>query len=205
MNKRIIKRILIILILVICLFVAYKIIKTYAIFYSEANATIEQKEAMWTIKVNGTDISSGIEKNFLVNQLEVEQNSHVKNGKIAPGLSGSFYITIDPGNTDVAVRYDVKLDESNMTNEKIKINSVTEVASNNILIQSAEDTYTGIISLADIKAGKKNSIKAQIVWTNDETQNDKDTEVGTRSNPSIDIPVNIKVSQYLGETITPYK
>lgn len=204
MNKKIIKQIIVILALIVTLFAIYKLIKTYAVFYSEADATIEQKQANWIIKVNNTNISSGIEQQFTVNEIEVATNSRVTEGKIAPGGSGSFYITIDPSNTDVAIRYDIQLDKSNLTNDKIKIASIQEILNSNSLIQSAQDTYTGVISLSDIKAGKTNKIKTDIMWENDETQNDKDTEVGTKKNPTIDIPIKINVIQYLGETITPY-
>ena len=55
MNKKIIKRILIIILLFMIFVVAYKLVNTYALFYSEGNGVIEQKmphgEFMSTTKI----------------------------------------------------------------------------------------------------------------------------------------------------------
>lgn len=203
MNKKIINKLIIIVILFIALFIVYKLIKTYAVFYSEGNATVEQKQANWTIKVNNTNISSGVETDFTVDQIEYLSNSHVLANNIAPGLSGKFYITIDPTNTDVAVRYDIFIDKSNLTNDSITIQSINEIQNNNTLKRTDTSTYTGVISLSDIQASKTNKIEIVLNWENNELNNANDTIVGTSTtNPSINIPVKVSVTQYLGETIT---
>ena len=52
MNKKVIKQILIIITLVMVLFVIYKLVETYGVFYSEGTATVVQEQAKWTIKIN---------------------------------------------------------------------------------------------------------------------------------------------------------
>lgn len=204
MNRKIIKQILIIITLLVFLFAIYKLVQTYGVFYSEGNATVTQQQAKWIIKVNGTNVSSGVEQEFTVNEIELEENTHVMPGKLAPNVTGNFYIEISPENTDVAVRYDIKLDKSKLTNKQIQIISIEEIQNGNTLVETSQDVYTGVISLADAKAGVTNKIKVSINWQNDEENNDIDTEVGTVKNPKLQIPIDVNISQYLGETIEPY-
>lgn len=204
MNKKVIKQILIIITLVMVLFVIYKLIETYGVFYSEGTATVVQEQAKWTIKINNADISSGIEQELIIDQVEISENTHVAPGKIAPNLTGDFYIVIDPGNTDVAIRYDIQLDKSNLTNQQIQILSISEIENENTLVETDKDVYTGVISLADIKAGVTNKIKVSINWQNDESNNEVDTNMGITKNSKLQIPININVSQYIGETIEQY-
>lgn len=204
MNKKSMKKVLVIIALVIFLFAIYELVKTYAVFYTEATANVRQNQANWTIEVNGQNVVSKIEQQFTINQIDISNNAHVKAGKFAPSLTGDFYITIDPKNTDVAIKYDITLDKTSLTNSKINILTIKEILQNNNLIKTAENTYTGIISLADIKAGKTNKIDFGITWDNDEANNAADTEVGTKTNPSIQIPIVVDITQYLGETIVNY-
>lgn len=199
MNKKILIRILIIVILFIFFCMAYRLINTYAVFYSEGQGKVVQKNATWTIFVNKSNVSA--ENSFNIDTFEVEENSHVKEGRIAPNVTGSFFIEIDPRNTDVSIKYSISLDKTGMSNEKIKIISIEEIANGNTLIQESEDTYTGIINLVDIKASKTNKVKIRINWENDEENNQKDTIMGTRKDYKMNLPVNVKITQYLGEII----
>lgn len=199
MNKKIIKKLLIIVILFIIFIVAYKLINTYALFYSEGKGIIKQKNATWLIYVNEKNIATN--NKFIIDTFELEKNNHVAPGKIAPSVTGNFYITIDPKNTDVSIKYSIKLDKTKLIDEKIKIVSIEEVSQNNQLIKTDEATYTGIIKLSDIKAKKINKVKVQITWENDENNNKIDTTLGTIKDYKISIPIEIDVTQYLGEDI----
>ena len=116
MNKKIIKRILIIILLFMIFVVAYKLVNTYALFYSEGNGVIEQKNATWRIYVNNQNITSKNSNKFTVDTFNLEENNHVAPGKIAPNTTGSFNLLIDPKNTDVSVKYSVKLDKTKLIN-----------------------------------------------------------------------------------------
>ena len=71
MNKRILKKILIIAILFMILFVAYKLINTYAVFYSEGIGRVVQNNATWTIYINERNISSKNSNQFIVDNFEI--------------------------------------------------------------------------------------------------------------------------------------
>lgn len=204
MNKKIIKWTLVLVILIIVLFLVHTIIKIYAIFHSELYGTIEVDNANWKIYINGTDISSGIIRQFTINQINIETNSHVENYMIAPNVTGDFSITIDPIDTDVSVRYDIQIDKTQLTNEQILITSIVEQEHNNTLVLTAEDTYTGVIPLSSIKNGDKNTIKFTVSWINSEANNSQDTQMGRMPNLEINIPITVGVTQYLGEDIIQY-
>lgn len=72
------------------------------------------------------------------------------------------------------------------------------------MIMTDEDTYTGVMKLEEIKAGKTNNIKVIITWENDENNNKMDTAVGTVNNYKISIPIEFIATQYLGEDIKEY-
>ena len=52
MDKKIVKRILIIVTLLMILIVAYRLINTYALFYSEGQGVVKQNNATWQIYLN---------------------------------------------------------------------------------------------------------------------------------------------------------
>lgn len=202
MNKKLLRKAFIVIILLLVLIMAYSLVNIYAIFYSEGTANIVQENATWKVIVNGTNIATN--NTFNVNSFEIEENTHVAEGMIAPSVTGSFYIEIVPQDTDVSIKYDIKLDNSNLTNKQINIVSIEEINNNSKLTLTAENTYTGLLKLEDIKKGITDKIKVTIEWKNDENNNSQDTLIGTTPNYNMDIPVSVHVVQYLGEEITEY-
>lgn len=205
MNKQNKKKIIILAYICSMLILIYETIHIYAIFYSEVTGNVQLRNGTWNIVINGTEISNGVEKNFEINNVNIKENEHVKPGKLAPGLSGDFELLIIPQNTDVSIKYDISLNTENMKNSSLKIKSVEEKEYNNELIQTGENTYTAIIPLEKIKQGKNNRIKIEVEWENIETNNEEDTEEGKVYQSKLKIPIKFVASQYLGETIIPYK
>lgn len=204
-DKKIIKNILILLTLLMVGISVYEIANTYAVFYSELKGSATEQLAKWSIIVNGTDVSSGIEQEFTMTDFTIHESQNTKDGKIAPGMTGSFKIEIDPTDTQVSVRYDISIDKTNLNENKIELVSVKETNFNNNLIKTDENTYTAIIPLATLLAGNaKNQVEMVFAWENDEANNEKDTILGTTKDAKIQIPVRVKVNQYLGEEITEY-
>ena len=198
------KKLLILISLFMILVLIYGVIRIYALFHSELNSEVQLKNGTWNIIVNDVDISKGKDINFDINDISVEENSHVKPGKIAPGLTGSFKISIDPKETNVSIRYDVSLNEQELTNSNLVIKSVTETKMGNSLVKVDKNTYAGIISLEDIEKGNKNEITVEIEWLDNEEDTDQDIEIGEHENFSYKIPISIHVCQYLGEELNTY-
>ncbi len=192
------KRLLILISLILVVFTMYKILTTYAIFYSELTGNTSATIGKWNIVVNDTDISDGQTKTFTIDQIEVTKSDFVREGKISPGLTGSFKIVIDPSNTQTSIQYTISLDKSNLTTDRIKIINVVETEYNNTLT-TEDDKYIGIMKLADIEEGKTNTILIEIQWEDDGTYNEEDAIIGTSENATLDIPISVDVIQYLGE------
>lgn len=203
MKNKNIKKLLWLCMCIIIVVIIYEIIHIYAVFYSEMSGNVQFENGKWNIYVNGTEISTGTTTTFTVDQINIDESSHVKAGNLAPGLSGDFEIAINPTDTDVSVRYDITLNKENMTNDNISIIDIVETEENNTLTRTGENTYTAVIPLQKIKNGVTNNIKVSIQWADSEEAT-QDIAIGATSNPKLRIPMTVHVSQYLGDTITEY-
>ena len=202
MNKN--KKVLIIIVLLIIIFIIliYAILSTFATFRSEFTGDMKIDNATWKILVNSTDISSNAVKDFVIDDIEIDESQGVEPGKLAPGLKGNFNILIDPTETDVSIMYEIKFDTTDINATNIRIDSVKETMAGNTLIKSDSNTYVGIISLDDIKNNLTNNIQVTLFWCDD---GNEDINIGSIPNHKINIPVQVKVSQYLGEEIQEFK
>ncbi|CDE10312.1 unknown [Clostridium sp. CAG:354] len=202
MNKN--KKVLIIIVLLIIIFIIliYAILSTFATFRSEFTGDMKIDNATWKILVNSTDISSNAVKEFVIDDIEIDESQGVEPGKLAPGLKGNFNILIDPTETDVSIMYEIKFDTTDINATNIRIDSVKETMAGNTLIKSDSNTYVGIISLDDIKNNLTNNIQVTLFWCDD---GNEDINIGSIPNHKINIPVQVKVSQYLGEEIQEFK
>lgn len=201
-NKNLVK-ILFLLIMCIVILLIYKIIDIYALFHSEMEGNVQFENGTWNITVNGEDITTGTEAEFVIDLIDTTQNDYVKQGKLAPGLSGSFEIAINPQDTNVSVRYDITLNQEELGGSNLTIKSIEEVEKGYELIQTAENTYTGVIPLADITNGVNHKIKLEIEWQDDGLNNESDTQIGKNETHKLQIPITVHAIQYLGEEITP--
>lgn len=176
---------------------------TYSKYTEDAQATVENPVGKWIIKLNNTNITQGVAQDFLINNIVMDENENVIDGKLAPGRSGYFDIEIDPEGTQVAVRYDITLNKENMTNEEIQITNIQEL-NGNTLTRTAENTYTGVISIEDVENGEVNTIRVSIEWNNNELNNEIDSETGKNANSVLEIPITVNASQYVGENIVEF-
>ena len=203
LSKKNVRKGLILVCLCIILLVIYGAVRIYALFQSELYAKVQLKNGTWNIVVNETDITQGTDVTFVIDNVEAQENEHVKPGNLAPGLLGTFKISINPKDTDVSVRYDIMLDEEKLTNSNIQIKSVKETQEGNELVKVDPNTYAGIITFEEINAGKTNEVTVEIEWLENEN-NETDVDLGTNWNADCQIPITVHVCQYLGETIDPY-
>ena len=190
--------------LMMCIFalLIYKIIDIYAVFHSEVEANVKLENGVWNITVNGTQITTGVETEFVVNQISTTENEHVKPGTLAPGLSGTFEMAINPEDTNVSVRYDITLNEEEFGDTNLQIKSIKEVENNYQLMKTGENMYTGIMPLQDIQNGIIHKIQMEIEWIDDGLNNEADSELGKDGAQPLQIPITVHVIQYLGENIT---
>lgn len=200
------KKVLKILTLVMLIFTIIKIGDTYAKYFAKAHTeTLSKEVGQWVIKVNEMDIYSedGETVEFNIDKFNNFSNANAAPDKISPSSEGYADIIIDPEGTDVAVRYDIQIDLANDSN--LAIEARLEMASGtNTLVKTGENTYSGIISLADVQAGNTADVRCYITWNNDETKNEEDTAAGTTLDVTFSVSANVTVTQYLGEELTEY-
>lgn len=195
------KKFFALLIICILILLIYKIVQIYAVFHSELEANVKLENGTWNIVVNGTQISTGIESQFTIDQISTTQNSHVKPDKLAPGLSGNFEILISPENTNVSIKYEITLNEKEIGDTSLKIKGIEETETGAQLIKTGANTYTGVISLQEIENEKKHKIKVEVEWEDNGTNDDNDTIMGKKH--QFQIPIIFHATQYLGEEILP--
>lgn len=202
-NKNIIIFLVLLSMCVIAILV-YKIISIYAVFHSNVGAKAEFRNGAWNIDVNGKKITTGVQTDFTIDQITVAEDQHTMPGKISPGLSGNFKIVINPKDTNVSIRYDITLNQDELKSSNVKISSVEEKNNGAKLIKTAENEYTGIITLQNIQKNIIHEIEMNVEWLDDEQNNESDTLLGTNKDKrQFEIPVTFHATQYLGEEIIP--
>jgi hypothetical protein len=174
--------------------------KTLAVFETNGSGVATTSVSKWIIKLNNVDISQGSTNSFIIDNVTYSNSANVENGYIAPGRSGYFDIVLDPSGTNVAVRYDIEIDTTS-GNYPSNITFTVDNLNSSQVVKTGNNTFSGVVSLADISQNKTITLRLNLNWV-DNTENDvSDTEKGVVQNNRILIPINVKVSQYLGEEI----
>lgn len=188
-----------ILILILTLLFTFQIVYTYALFESNNTQELNSSLAKWNIKINDNIVTSDT-TSFVINDVYVNSGSgNVATNKFAPGSKAYFDIIIDSMDSEVAIRYDISLNLEQLVNSEIKLESVS--LNNQDLIMSDENVYTGIITLEDIENNDVKNIRVNLIWNNNEENNNIDYDTVSEGSGQLEIPVTINLSQYLGEEI----
>lgn len=188
------KKILILGLLSFLVLFIFGIASTFGLFHSNVDGDVNTDVAKWNILINDTNISDGVTDKFVINDLAYSDTTNKKPGTIAPGTSGTFSLTLDATDTQVSVIYTIEVDDSKFGNEMLKIAKVEKVAGSGDFQEVTDGVYQGIIPY---NAKSKVTIDFTITWINDEANNEIDSEIGTRENPDLEIPVVVTATQYV--------
>lgn len=194
------KRVLLLISLLMLFFTIYLTMDTYALFESNKNYDVSSDIAKFVIKVNGSEAKT---EEFVVDSIAYYENEYVIENKIAPLVDGYFDIVIDAEEVEVSLRYDIEFDFSSLSIPGLVISSITELGGNTLVLTD-KDTYSGVITLADMDSSTVNTVRVSISWQNDEANNEVDSSWGMVADKVISIPVNVKLAQYLGEELPVY-
>ena len=200
-NKKI-KLVLVVALIILVSITIYNIRGSFALFESAITVEASSNTGSWNIYINNTNIS-GATTEFTVNNINVETNNHVVANRMAPGTSAYFDLNIVPTGTDVSIKYDITFDFSELSTSLV-VEDITEL-NNRTLVRTGENTYSGVITLNEIKNNVTSNVRVSIRWDNNENNNEIDTEIGRNVNGFISIPVQINVIQYLGERLIEYE
>lgn len=206
------KKLLTILVLIMLIVSLFQVANMYALYKEQLESEYTNLLGVWAIKVNGSDISSGEENltfTMTEDNLTYLENTKIKDNKIAPGRQVCFEIIIDPTNTDVSILYTLNIKLSEILSAKLNLVKVEnyfqkdgEVEQvNNDKIFTDIETHQAVIPINTINEKYKNHIKLYLEWTNDETRNESDSELGGTENAKISVPLELNLKQYTGEEI----
>ena len=74
-NKKVIAFLVLLSICILALLI-YKLISIYAIFQSNVEAGVKFKNGVWNINVNGTKITTGIQTDFVIDKITIDEDEH---------------------------------------------------------------------------------------------------------------------------------
>ncbi len=207
------KKLLTILLLIMLIISLLQIANMYALYKQENQGDYSNLLGVWSIKVNGADISSG-DQNLTFNMTEDNliylDSARVKSQKMAPGTQAYFEIIIDPTNTDVSVIYQLDMQFEQLTTKMklVKVENWFQKSGNEEKIENtdistnlASNTYKAVIPISKINDKYLNHVKLYFEWINDENNNAVDSEIGQTENAKISVPLKINLKQYTGEVI----
>ena len=152
--------ILLITIVAVC-FLYLQANSTYTSYESEVIGNVESNIADWKIKVNDSLITTNNTEGINIDTIEWETN-HTREGKASPGTSGIITITIDPTTTNVAFDYELTIIDQTVDQKKIL--TVTSIENTLKPLEKNENIYRGTMSLAEIKAGKIETLTINVKW-----------------------------------------
>lgn len=190
--------------IILAIFVLIAIIGgTYSRYSSTAVRTASVDLAKWSVKIDGTQMSSASSGSLPVT-LQYVANSNVKEGKLAPGGSANFTLVIDPTDSEVAIDYEVSIGSIaglTNTNSAIALTSATYTveggSAQDATISEGSGTISCTESLADVLAGKTVTIVGTITWDNAaDANNAADTENGL-NDPTPTASIEITAQQHI--------
>ena len=176
------RKILILLLLVLCF--GYIIVRAaQAAYESMLSSKVNNRLAGWVIKVN----------NNLISQTESNStNSSFRTGKVGPGSTLTYPVTINATGTDVAIKFSLVINDKSVIPEKYL--TLTDVTSSDItLTRTGETEYTGVILSGS--TGTPVTIDLNFEWIDDGTL----VEYVDDTSAASKVEINFNAIQYRGE------
>ena len=153
------KNLSIIIISIVCIFYLTKFI-SFSSYQSNIGGEVSGNIASWNIKLNENDITTNQVEELIINDV-AWTNAHAVGDKAAPGSSGTITLNIDASHSDVAVEFDITIDDSSISEDQIL--TLTSVrSSSNVTVN--DNVCSGIISLDDIQLNNIIQINLQIIY-----------------------------------------
>lgn len=179
----------IIFVLMLILIGLYFVSGTYARYTSEITGNVAVSTANWAVafKQGTTSISNGFNLAF-----EVQNNSNVVSGKIAPSVTAKATINVDLTGTEVAVDYTASIDTDALAD------AFGASADNVTITVNGQDSATGTVNLVNDAAFTADNgmvpIEIAITWENTDSTDVADTAAAGQD---LVLPVILTVEQHI--------
>ena len=218
-NSKIIKITLLILIFIILFLI---IQSTYSKYFETNDKPAKFNISGWNILINGINISES--KTFSEKlKLEFQENDNVSDNVVVPSSIGSFEITIDSTGTTVPFKYEVSIEDLDISSSSIEDFKIISYEIDDKVTELTPDKQvaTGtILPPSNISDTSKHTIKFNVQWYDvdsntenynnlenekDKLDNFKDADKASKSATSEDlknvlIPVKVTVTQIINNT-----
>lgn len=176
------KKLLVVAVLLLLITVSFT---TYAIYKSSAEGDSTIQTAAWVVKVGTTDIVAN--NTFTVDSINWGNSTVGKNGKIAPGDTGTVNIVLDASGSEVDVAYEISFGDFATTVNNTKLTAKAASGS----------SLTGTIPYAAGTDAMKVTIPLEVKWeaVDEATQNATDIDTAAKS---LTLPVTVTAKQNPG-------
>lgn len=191
----------IILILLICFVFLYFGAKgTYTAYETNTQSRAEANISDIHLTINGEEVGTDevLDDSIILDNISWT-NTHTRNLKISPGSTGSFTFDLDPSGSEVAILYELQFVDKIIDGDKIL--TFSNITCDHTLVQTDEDVYSGIITMADIN--NEDVIHVTVNFYFDSTT---DIEGYSTDNQIYEefFEIHFHAIQYRGETLVPY-
>ena len=199
MTKRSVKSIIAVLMLLTI--ALYFISGTYARYTDSWTGTGTVDVAKWAVALKSG--GSSVEKNIFDLTFKPVANKYVVSGKIAPDVELEAEVEINLDGTEVAVDVKADVDTESLTETLTSYGTMPQDIKVTAKIDN-EDATDKTIELPGggtafgSENGKK-TLKINVKWTNNESNNENDTKAGraAESLSELQIPVTLTVQQHV--------
>lgn len=174
---------------------------TLAAFESLITGIVRTKTAAIHLTINNVNVidSDDVLDGSMLLQNVTWTSTHTRSGKLSPGSSGTITMELDPAGSEVAILYEFRFVDK--TIDSTKLLNISNITSDAQFVRTAVDTYSGIISLADIQNGITPDVSFDFLF---DPNVDIDAITEDSGNMSDFFEVHFKALQYRGETLVPY-
>ncbi len=189
-----------IIVLILCiLYLGAKV--TYTSFESLIEGKATTKTAGIHLKVNGYDLATStdvLDNNVILDNI-TWTNTHTREGKLSPGSSGTIDLELDPTGSEVAILYEFQFIDKVIDEDKLL--NFENMVCDHTLVQTAADTYSGILPLSSVLNGEKVNLSIDFYF-----DYLTDIEGISEDNQVLDdfFEIHFHAIQYQGETLVPY-
>lgn len=180
------------------LLVVYLISSTYARYSTVGKGTGTIQVAKWNVAITADD---GTVLNSTTQPItfEVQSNTNVVSGKIAPAVTAVAEVELDLTGTEVAVDFDAVIDDSAIST----LGASSDKLSLTVKVDGA--TYTsGTSQKIDLVGDKaftaangKKTVTLTLTWENDDPANNPDDTTMGEAAPTLTIPVTLTAKQHI--------
>lgn len=173
---------------------------TYTAYESNVLGSARTNVSGIHLTINGEELGTDA---LLDNRIILDNitwtNTHTREGKMSPGSTGTFTFELDPTGSEVAILYEIQFVDKVMDDDKIL--TFNNITSDQNLVRTGVDTYSGIISLDDAEDSVKTHITVNFSFdgSDDIEGFDQDDQVYEDF-----FEINFHALQYRGEALVPY-